>query len=565
MFDRRRWFPPTLVLSVTLLCGLASSAQAQTCAPAWSGTQVYTAGNQASLSAANYQANWWTLNENPSTHNGGPGSGQPWTSLGPCSGSGGCTVIPSVPTGLAASNVTSSSVSLSWNPSTAGSSCTIQYRVFQDGTQVTMVSGTSVTISGLASSTTYRFSVAAIDQAGSSAPSGQITVTTAAGGTPVVQLFQHCNFGGWVANFTGTGNFNTADLVSRGGVDNDASSIKVAAGFKATLFDGNGQTGTSVVFNAGDTACFVASNFNDVLSSLRIENAGVPPAGGRFAPYVDISLATGSQVATNAAAAGVPGVTLAFLIDGGCTAVWGGGLGNVSNAMFPNGTPVRSVIDSLTGAGRKVIISWGGANGSVLSSCGTAAQAQAMYQSVFNAYPNISGQDFDIEGGVNMAILAPALAGLKAANPSKSISLTLPVLPTGLVSAGINIVNAVHNAGLRPDTINIMAMDYGSANDNGGNMLLSAQQAAQATRNQTGDMIGVTPMIGQNDTQGEIFTLANASAFVTWARGQAFINRLAFWSMSRDNGGCPGQTFASPTCSGVSQSTWQFSSIFSAF
>jgi chitinase len=190
-----------------------------------------------------------------------------------------------------------------------------------------------------------------------------------------------------------------------------------------------------------------------------------------------------------------------------------------------------------------------------------------MYQSVYNAYPNISGQDFDIEGGVNLAVLAPALAGLKAANAGKSVSLTLPVLPTGLVQAGLNIVDAVHNAGLRPvDTINVMAMDYGSANDNGGNMLLSAQQAAQSTHNQyPNDPIGVTPMIGQNDTQNEIFTLANASAFVAWAKGQSYINRLAFWSLSRDNGGCPGQTFASPTCSGVSQSTWQFSSIFDGF
>ena len=565
MSDRRRWFPPILALSAVFLCGPAAPAQAQTCAPAWSATQVYTAGNQASQNGVNYRANWWTLGESPSTHNGGPGSGQPWTNIGACSGTGGCTVIPSVPGGLAASNLTSSSVTLSWSPSTAGPNCTIQYRVFQNGMQVIQVSATSVTISNLAPSMTFQFAVGSIDQAGSSALSAPITVTTLGGATPIVQLFQHCSFGGWVANFTGTGNFNTADIVSRGGVDNDASSIKIAPGFKATLFNGNQQTGASLVVNAGDTACFVASNFNDVLSSLRIEIASPPPSGGRFAPYVDISLATGSQVAANAAAAGVPGITLAFLIDGGCTAVWGGGLGNVSNAMFPNGTTVKSAIDSLTGAGRKVIISWGGANGSVLSSCGTAAQAQAMYQSVYNAYPNISGQDFDIEGGVNMALLAPALAGLKAANPGKSISLTLPVLPTGLVSAGLNIVNAVHNAGLRPDTINIMAMDYGSANDNGGNMLLSAQQAAQATRNQTGDMIGVTPMIGQSDTQGEIFTLANASAFVTWARGQTYINRLAFWSMSRDNGGCPGQTFASPTCSGVSQSTWQFSSIFNGF
>jgi hypothetical protein len=108
-------------------------------------------------------------------------------------------------------------------------------------------------------------------------------------------------------------------------------------------------------------------------------------------------------------------------------------------------------------------------------------------------------------------------------------------------------------------------MDYGSANDNGGNMLLSAQQAAQATRNQTGDMIGITPMIGVNDTNTEVFTLSNASALVAWAKGQTFINRLAFWSLARDNGGCAGQGFASPVCSAVAQSTWQFSSLFAPF
>jgi chitodextrinase len=479
MFDRRRWLLAALaVFAVVFVCGLAAPAQAQTCAPAWSASQVYVAGNTASQNGINYRANWWTQGQSPATNNGPyPGSGQPWTNIGACSGAGGCTVIPSVPGGLTASGVTASSVNLAWNASTSGAGCTVQYNVFVNGVSTYQVSGTSVTASGLAASTTYTFKVSATDQAGTSAQSAQISATTSASG---------------------------------GG--------------------GGGGTGTA-----------------------------------RSAPYVDISLATGSQVASNVSAAGLPGVTLAFLVDGGCTAVWGGGLGNVSNATFPNGTTVKSQIDSLTGAGKKVIISWGGALGSALSSCGTAAQAQAMYQSVFNAYPNITGQDFDIEGGVNTAVLGAALAGLKRANPSKAISLTLPVLPIGLVQAGLDIVNACHSAGFHPDTINVMAMDYGSYYDNGGNMLLSAQQAAQATRTQTGDNIGVTPMIGVNDTSTEIFTISNATAFVTWAKGQSYINRLAFWSLGRDNGGCPGQTWASPTCSGVSQSTWQFSSIFKGF
>ena len=452
----------------------------QTCASPWSSSQVYTAGNQASVGTVSYQANWWTLGEDPSTHNGGPGSGQPWTSLGACS---------------------------------------------------------------------------------------------QGGGTPIVQLFQHCSFGGWEADFDGTGNFNAADIVSRGGLNNDASAIKIAPGFKATLFDGNQQTGASIVLTAGDTTCFADANlnFNDVLSSLRIEvesgggGGGGGGGSGRFAPYADISLGVGSQVVANASAAGLKAITLAFLVDGGCTATWGGGLGNVSNARFPSGTSVKTAIDALVAQGTAVIISWGGAAGSIQSSCGTAAQVQAMYQSVFAAYPNISGQDFDIEGGINATVVAQALQGLKAANPTKSISLTLPVLPTGLVAAGLNIVNACHSVGFHPDTVNVLAMDYGSANDNGGDMLLSAQQAAQATHSQIGGMIGITPMIGVNDTNAEIFTLSNASALVSWAKGQTFVNRLGFWSLARDNGGCAGQGFASPTCSGVSQTTWQFSSLFAPF
>jgi len=479
MFHRLRWCLPVLVVC-TVLCGLAAPghAQAPACAPTWSAGQVYTAGNQASLNSINYQANWWTLGEDPSSHNGGPGSGQSWTSLGACSTGGG-----------------------NEDP-------------------------------------------------------------------PIVQIFQDCGFAGAVSKFTATGNFNTADIVSRSGRDNDASAIKIAAGFKVTLFDGDHQSGASVVLTAGDTTCFTASNinFNDRASSLRIEvNNGGGGGSARFAPYSDISLGIGSQVAANAKAAGLKGITLAFVVDGGCAATWGGGLGNVANAMFPNGTSVKSAIDALVAQGTAVIISWGGAAGSIQSACGTASQVQAMYQSVFTAYPNISGQDFDIEGGINNTIVAQALKGLKAANPSKSISLTLPVLPTGLVTAGLNIVNACHAIGFHPDTINVMAMDYGSANDNGGNMLLSAQQAAQATRNQTGDMIGVTPMIGVNDTNTEIFTLSNASDLAIWAKGQSYINRLAFWSLARDNGGCAGQGFASPTCSGVAQNTWQFSSLFVPF
>ncbi len=75
-----------------LIAAPTSTAVAQTlpaCASAWSATAVYVGGDVASENGINYKANWWTQGNDPATNSGGPGSGQPWTSQGSCSGSGG--------------------------------------------------------------------------------------------------------------------------------------------------------------------------------------------------------------------------------------------------------------------------------------------------------------------------------------------------------------------------------------------------------------------------------------------------------------------------------------------
>jgi chitinase len=95
----------------------------------------------------------------------------------------GCSTLPSVPTGLGSPSQTSSTVSLAWNASTPGANCTVQYRVFRDGTQATQVSATSATIGGLAANTTYSFTVAAVNQFGSSAQGPSLPVRTLGGGS----------------------------------------------------------------------------------------------------------------------------------------------------------------------------------------------------------------------------------------------------------------------------------------------------------------------------------------------------------------------------------------------
>ena len=543
-----------LGLCFLVLCMAHVSAAQTTCASPWNSTSVYTAGMTASLNGINYTANFWTQGQSPATNNGGPGSGQPWTSNGSCSGSSGgggggscaltwnstsvytagmtaslngvnyqanfwtqgqnpstnnggpgsgqpwtiigtcsaCTTVPSVPTGLQASGTTSNSTNLSWNASTVAVNCVLTgYTVFRNGVAAGTTTNTSITITGLSPSTTYSFRVAATDAAGSSAQSTAINVTTPSGPPPP------------------------------------------------------------------------------------------PPSGKLFAPYIDMGLTVDWQLLTIQQQSGIRVFTLGFVVgNGGCTPTWGGVGATVANDTLPNGTTILSLVQGVRAAGGDVIISFGGASGTELAlGCSTVSSLQAAYQSVLNKYSVNSSTpvrlDFDIEGGAVLDQTSinrrnQALIGLKNANPNLVISYTLPVLPTGLVASGVNMLNSIKASGLNVNVINIMAMDYGSANDNGGQMGLSAVQAASNTRNQVvaaglTATIGVTPMIGINDVNTEIFQLSDAQMLLDFANANSYISRLSMWSVARDNGSCPNQGFASPVCSGISQTNWAFSNILGQF
>jgi chitinase len=90
---------------------------------------------------------------------------------------------PTVPANLRLTSKTSTSVSLSWDPSTDANGIA-GYEVLLAESVKTTTSTTSVTITGLSSGTSYTFSVRAFDPAGNrSASSATLTVTTDTGGT----------------------------------------------------------------------------------------------------------------------------------------------------------------------------------------------------------------------------------------------------------------------------------------------------------------------------------------------------------------------------------------------
>jgi chitodextrinase len=92
---------------------------------------------------------------------------------------------PTTPTNLRYTNLTQTSVTLAWNPSTDKSG-TVTYSVYKDGQSFTVPQGqTTYTIDWLSPGRTYSFYVTATDSSlNRSAPSNTVTVTTLRDTTP---------------------------------------------------------------------------------------------------------------------------------------------------------------------------------------------------------------------------------------------------------------------------------------------------------------------------------------------------------------------------------------------
>jgi Cellulose binding domain/Glycosyl hydrolases family 18 len=296
---------------------------------------------------------------------------------------------------------------------------------------------------------------------------------------------------------------------------------------------------------------------------------GPPPTGSRpyAAPYVDMGAYPTPSLSALAQATGLKGFTMAFITSVGCKASW-------FNAYDPRTAWQLNEVNAIRAAGGDVKISFGGEAGEELAqACTDVTSLYNEYNAVVNAY-SANFVDFDIEGAAvadsaSVQRRSQALAMLQQAHPNLKISLTLPVLPTGLDANGLNVVTSAKNAGVNVDIVNVMAMDY---YQNGVDYGQAALQAAQATHDQLKTlypaktdaqlwaMVGVTPMIGQNDDKN-IYSEADAQELVTFAK-QHHLGELAFWEETRDANACTGALYK---CTNVPQQPYDFSKIFAQY
>ncbi len=253
------------------------------------------------------------------------------------SGGGGGTTAPDAPTNLAVTGTTSSSVSLSW---TAPSGTVTGYYVYENGNEVSTVTGISTTITGLSASTSYTFAVAAYNSAGASAESNDVSATTASsggGGGGSGGLPAHVLMGYW-QDFT-----NGATPLTLADVPTSYNLVAVAFG------------------DSDDTPGQVTFSLDSTLAS-------------------DLGGYTQQQ----------------FIDD----------------------------IQTLQARGQKVILSAGGADGTI--EVDDAASASAFASSVYSLIQEygFNGVDIDLENGVNPTYMASALEQLES-DVGSSLIITL--------------------------------------------------------------------------------------------------------------------------------------------
>ena len=120
---------------------------------------------------------------------------------------------------------------------------------------------------------TYAVKAVATDDRG-----GQSTaqLTVAVGNTPGVTVYKDCNYGGYAVNLP-IGTYTLSQLMAKGVVNDDISSLKVNSGYEAVLYRDDNFTGAAYLFR-GDASCLVSVglsggstvNLNDWTSSVVI-------------------------------------------------------------------------------------------------------------------------------------------------------------------------------------------------------------------------------------------------------------------------------------------------------
>ncbi|MEU6576572.1 carbohydrate binding domain-containing protein [Streptomyces sp. NPDC046805] len=346
-----------------------------------------------------------------------------------------------------------------------------------------------------------------------------------------------------------------------------SNQVLTVSGTSATV----GGLSPSTAYTFSVKARDAAGNVSGASGSVSVTTNAGTGGGGAFkqaAPYLYLGWGDPPSATSVMSATGVKWYTMAFMLDsGGCNPAWD------SNRPLTGGTD-QSVINQIRSAGGDVVPSFGGWQGSKLgANCSSASALAGALQKVIDAY-SLKAIDMDIENSdefENEAVQAKILTALKtvkASNPGLKTIVTFGTTTTGPTYYGNRLIEQAQQLGAGIDVFTIMPFDFGGGSDMYGNTVNAAEGLKAKLKSTFGwddataySHIGVSGMNGLSDQQ-ETTTPAIWTQIRDWANTH-HIARLAFWSVNRDRP-CPGGGVVS-NCSGISQNTWQFTSITAGF
>ncbi|KQX78524.1 carbohydrate binding domain-containing protein [Streptomyces sp. Root1310] len=359
------------------------------------------------------------------------------------------------------------------------------------------------------------------------------------------------------------------DNVGVTGYDVYSGSARVltVSGTSATVSGLSASTAYTFTVRARDAADNTSGASNSVSVTT---NAGGGGGTGfkQAAPYLFEGWGDPPSVSTVMSSTGIKWFTMAFMLDGGgCNPMWD------SNRPLTGGVD-QSVINQVRSAGGDIVPSFGGWQGSKLgANCSSASALAGALQKVIDAY-SLKAIDMDIENTdefENEAVQARILTALKtvkANNPGLKTIVTFGTSTTGPTYYGNRLIEQAKSLGADIDVFTIMPFDFGGGSDMYGNTVNATEGLKNKLKSTFGwddatayAHIGISGMNGLSDQQ-ENTTPAIWTQIRDWANSH-HIARLAYWAVNRDRP-CPGGGVVS-NCSGISQSTWQFTSITAGF
>ncbi|MBU7319362.1 fibronectin type III domain-containing protein [Paenibacillus oleatilyticus] len=309
-------------------------------------------------------------------------------------GSGGTdTQPPTAPSGLKATGKTSNSVTLAWNASTDNVGVT-GYDVYNGSAVAASVTGTTATIGGLSANTAYTFTVKAKDAAGNvSAASQAVTVTTdpASGDTQPPTAPTNLAVTGKTSSSISLSWTASTDNVGVTGytVEYGSGSLSVA-GTTATVAGLAADTTYTFIVKAKDAAGNVSAG-----ASVQGKTEPAPSGGGgKIVVGYWHNFDNGSSVLK------LRDVSKKYdVINVAFAEPVSPGSGTIAFTPF-NATvdEFKADVAYLKSQGKKVLISLGGANGTVtLSDATKKQQFISTMTSIIQTY-GFDGIDIDLEG-----------------------------------------------------------------------------------------------------------------------------------------------------------------------